>query len=89
MQIKEIFNINEALGKSVRYAFYDIFSLVEINNKGGLKIRLRRDRPAETKLSGIYVWSHPHFGYFYVGLAAANNFTERWNKHIQKLLKNR
>jgi hypothetical protein len=32
------------------------------------------------------VWHHPDWGYFYVGIAAADNFTERWNKHIQKLL---
>ena len=76
-----------SLGRSVRYRFYDIFALVQQRpNKPGLTIRIRRDRPAETRKSGIYVWHHPDWGYFYVGIAAADNFTERWNKHIQKLL---
>lgn len=75
------------LGRSVRFKFYDIFAFVEPReNKPGLTIRLKKDRPLETKKSGIYVWHHPDWGYFYVGIAAADNFTERWNKHIQKLL---
>jgi hypothetical protein len=75
------------LGRSVRYPFYSIFSAVtQRDGKPGLSIGLRKDRPAEVKKSGIYVWHHPDWGYFYVGIAAADNFTERWNKHIQKLL---
>lgn len=78
-----------SLGRSVRYNFYDVFKLVRpFVNKPGLSIQLRRDRPADTRKSGIYVWYHPDWGYFYVGIAAADNFTERWNKHIQKLLDN-
>lgn len=76
----------ERLGRSVRYPFYSIFKAVTARPGGGLSIQLRRDRPAETRQSGIYVWHHPDWGYFYVGIAAADNFTERWNKHIQKLL---
>ncbi len=76
----------ERLGRSVRYPFYSIFKAVTPRPQGGLSIQLRRDRPAETRQSGIYVWHHPDWGYFYVGIAAADNFTERWNKHIQKLL---
>jgi len=82
MHINEI----ERLGRSVRYPFYLIFKAVQARPSGGLSIQLRKDRPAETKQSGIYVWHHPDWGYFYVGIAAADNFTERWNKHIQKLL---
>ena len=75
------------LGRSVKYNFYDIFRAVTPRSgQTGLSISMRKDRPNETKKSGIYVWYHPDFGYFYVGIAAANNFTERWNKHIQKLL---
>lgn len=74
-----------ALGRSVKYNFYDIIQTVR-QLDGRLSIHWRKDRPAEVKKSGIYVWYHPHFGYFYVGIAAANNFTERWSKHIQKLL---
>lgn len=83
MKLSEI-----ALGKSVEYNFYDIYDVVEpYANKPGVKIRLRKDRPAETRgKSGIYVWYHPRWGYFYVGIAAANNFVDRWHKHIQKLL---
>ena len=82
MRIKEI-----QLGRSVRYPFYSIFSVVKpFADRPGLSISLRKDRPAETRKSGIYVWFHPDWGYFYVGIAAADNFTERWNKHIQKLL---
>lgn len=81
MRINEI-----SLGRSVRYPFYSIFDVVRERPDGGLSIRQRRDRPPETRKSGIYVWYHPDWGYFYVGIAAADNFTERWNKHIQKLL---
>lgn len=88
MRAFEITSEAQILGKSVKYPFYSIFSVVEqrTNDRPGLKIRLRKDRPAETRQSGIYVWHHPDWGYFYVGIAAADNFTERWNKHIQKLL---
>lgn len=82
MKLREV----ERLGRSVRYNFYDIFQAVQPRAQGGLSIQLRRDRPAEVRQSGIYVWHHPDWGYFYVGIAAADNFTERWNKHIQKLL---
>jgi hypothetical protein len=80
------FDEAERLGRSVRYPFYSIFKAVQARPQGGLSIQLRRDRPAQTRQSGIYVWHHPDWGYFYVGIAAADNFTERWNKHIQKLL---
>jgi hypothetical protein len=88
MKINDVVNEVETLGRSVRYAFYDIFAVVEQQDspRPGLRIRLRKDRPAETRQSGIYVWYHPDWGYFYVGIAAADNFAERWNKHIQKLL---
>lgn len=82
MKISEV----ERLGRSVKYPFYSIFNAVRSKTSGGLSISLRKDRPAETRQSGIYVWYHPDWGYFYVGIAAADNFTERWNKHIQKLL---
>jgi len=85
MRLSEV----ERLGRSVRYPFYSIFKAVQpFPDRPGLSIQLRRDRPSETKQSGIYVWHHPDWGYFYVGIAAADNFTERWNKHIQKLLDN-
>ena len=77
----------ERLGRSVRYPFFQVFDIVQQRpDRPGLKIRFRRDRPAESKQSGIYVWYHPDWGYFYVGIAAADNFTERWYKHVQKLL---
>jgi len=85
MRLSEV----ERLGRSVRYPFYAIFKAVQpFADRPGLSIQLRKDRPAETRQSGIYVWHHPDWGYFYVGIAAADNFTERWNKHIQKLLDN-
>ena len=67
--------------------FYDVFKSVTCVD-GRLKISIRRDRPSVVKKSGIYIWSHPVFGYFYIGIAAKNNFTQRWNMHIQKLLDN-
>ena len=83
MKINEIF---PALGKRIKLNFYDVFKPLAIKDNGSVRIGMRRDRPAEVKKSGIYVWHHPDWGYFYVGIAAADNFTERWNKHIQKLL---
>ena len=82
MKLNEI-----ALGRSVKYNFFDVFaSVTPRENKPGVSISIRKDRPAETRKSGLYAWYHPTWGYFYVGIAAADNFTERWNKHIQKLL---
>lgn len=86
MRSQEFVSEVERLGRSVQYPFYSIFRAVTARPQGGLSIGLRRDRPPETQQSGIYVWYHPDWGYFYVGIAAADNFTERWNKHIQKLL---
>ena len=89
MRITELTSLVEAerLGRSITYNFYDIFKTVQQRtDKPGLSITQRKDRPAETHQSGIYVWFHPDWGYFYVGIAAADNFTERWRKHIEKLL---
>ena len=77
----------ERLGKRRAFAFTDVFQLPTLRPDGqGLRIRTRRDRPQATRQSGLYAWYHPRWGIFYVGIAAANNYTERWNKHIQKLL---
>ena len=74
MRLSEV----ERLGRSVRYPFYAIFRAVQpFPDRPGLSIQLRRDRPTETKQSGIYVWHHPDWGYFYVGIAAADNFRGR------------
>jgi hypothetical protein len=79
-----------SLGRSVRYPFYSIFDVVQqrIPGQPGLKIRFKKKQqlPPEVLQSGIYAWSHPDWGYFYVGIASKNNFRERWYKHVQKLL---
>ena len=74
-----------AIGRSVKYNFYDILDVVKDDN-GKLKVVYKDDRPPETYKSGVYVWHHPDFGYFYVGIAADNNFDKRWTTHIHKLL---
>jgi len=78
------------LGRSVRYPFFSIFDVVQqkVPGQPGLKIRFKKKQnlPPEVLQSGIYAWSHPDWGYFYVGIASKNNFRERWYKHIQKLL---
>lgn len=38
------------------------------------------------KQKGIYIWMHPDFGIFYVGIATKDNLGQRWNAHLQKLL---
>jgi hypothetical protein len=85
MKLNEI-----ALGRSVRYPFYSIFDVVQqkVPGQPGLKIRFKKKTqlPPEVLQSGIYAWSHPDWGYFYVGIASKNNFRERWYKHVQKLL---
>lgn len=85
MKLNEI-----SLGRSVRYPFFSIFDVVQqkVPGQPGLKIRFKKKTqlPPEVLQSGIYAWSHPDWGYFYVGIASKNNFRERWYKHIQKLL---
>ena len=85
MRLNEI-----SLGRSVRYPFFSIFDVVQqkVPGQPGLKVRFKKKQhlPPEVLQSGIYAWSHPDWGYFYVGIASKNNFRERWYKHIQKLL---
>ena len=85
MRLNEI-----ALGRSVRYPFFSIFDVVQqkVPGQPGLKVRFKKKQhlPPEVLQSGIYAWSHPDWGYFYVGIASKNNFRERWYKHVQKLL---
>ena len=38
------------------------------------------------KQSGIYIWMHPDFGIFYVGIASRDNLSQRWGSHLIKLL---
>jgi len=35
--------------------------------------------------SGIYIWTHPEFGIFYVGIVGAE-LKQRWSSHIQKIM---
>ena len=35
--------------------------------------------------SGIYIWTHPKFGIFYVGIVGAD-LKQRWSSHIQKIM---
>ena len=66
-----------------------------------IKKRDNPDLPDEIFYAGIYAWWHPKFGYFYIGKHAGktqpkkdgpintdykNDMSDRWNKHIQKLL---
>ena len=85
MRLNEI-----SLGRSVKYPFFSIFDVVQqkVPVQPGLKVRFKKKQhlPPEVLQSGIYAWSHPDWGYFYVGIASKNNFRERWYKHIQKLL---
>ena len=66
-----------------------------------IKKKGKADLPPEIFYAGLYAWWHPKFGYFYIGKHAGitqkkpggpintdyeNNMSDRWNKHIQKLL---
>ena len=35
---------------------------------------------------GVYIWMHPDFGIFYVGIASRDNLNQRWGSHLFKLL---
>jgi hypothetical protein len=35
---------------------------------------------------GVYIWMHPNFGIFYVGIATRDNLSQRWGSHLFKLL---
>jgi hypothetical protein len=74
------------LGKRMKFNFFDVFAFVK-DRGGKLSIGANRNRPAEVRnRSGVYLWSHPDFGYFYVGIASRDNVMQRWNAHTQKLL---
>ena len=38
------------------------------------------------KQKGVYIWMHPDFGIFYVGIASRDNLNQRWGSHLFKLL---
>ena len=65
--------------------------------------RSKAELPDEMFNAGIYAWWHPKFGYFYIGIHSGktqrkpggpintdyvNDMSDRWNKHIQKLINN-
>ena len=86
------------LGDKFIYNIWDIFQKNKFiqrkpnkpprtkNNWGGtLDFSFRRDRPAIVNSAGIYAWSHPDFGYFYIGISARKSHN-RWKTHVAKLI---
>ena len=68
-----------------------------------IKKRPQAELPDEMFWAGLYAWWHPNFGYIYIGKHAGktqpkkdgpintdykNDMSDRWNKHIQKLMNN-
>ena len=53
-------------------------------------VKLKNNLPAGYDKAGIYVWSHPQFGIFYIGLNAAakakKGLNQRAESHVRKLL---
>jgi hypothetical protein len=41
--------------------------------------------PILSQQSGVYIWLHPKWGIFYIGIVGSN-LPQRWNTHIQKLM---
>jgi hypothetical protein len=87
-----------SLGKKLEYGIWDIFDKKAFtqhdNNKpprikndwgGTLHFDFKDILPAGVDGPGIYAWSHPVFGYFYVGISAVNS-SKRWKTHVAKLV---
>ena len=68
-----------------------------------IKKKPQAELPDEMFWAGLYAWWHPNFGYFYIGIHFGktenvrtkkintnykNDMSDRWNKHIQKLMNN-
>lgn len=67
---------------------YRLLDLVTVSKGNGKYYKVTKKPGAKAILgqSGIYIWSHPNFGKFYVGIASKNNLDQRWTAHLNKLM---
>lgn len=69
---------------------YNLLDLVTVTagkrKQGELSVNKKPQANSILRQSGIYIWTHPKYGIFYVGIAAKNNLEQRWGAHINKLL---
>lgn len=92
MKIHDIEEAIKLTGRSGRKT-YKLLDLVSVspnpNNNGLLKYNTSslRSKP-ELGNAGIYIWSHPDFGIFYIGINSkgADGLEQRWLAHIDKLV---
>lgn len=92
MKINDIEEAVKLTGRSGRktYKLLDLISVTpHPTNNGLLKYNTAslKSKP-ELGNAGIYIWSHPDFGIFYIGINAkgVDGLEQRWLAHIDKLV---
>jgi len=69
---------------------HKLLSLADVcpsqNNPEYVTISWKQTAKSVLQQKGLYIWTHPTFGIFYVGIARADNLGQRWDAHTQKLL---
>ena len=87
-----------SLGEKFEYSIWDIFDKGDFiqrdpnkparkkNDWGGtVYFNFKDPLPEKVDGPGIYAWSHPAFGYFYIGISAVDS-SARWKTHVAKLV---
>ena len=79
--------LTPALERPQSYRLTDLVNVrPSSKNSDFLTITWKRESKPILQQKGIYIWTHPQFGIFYLGIARADNLDQRWDAHIQKLL---
>jgi hypothetical protein len=92
MKIHDIEEAVKLTGRSGRktYKLLDLISVSLNPNKNGLLKYNTASLRSKTELgnAGIYIWSHPDFGIFYIGINSkgVDGLEQRWLAHIDKLV---
>lgn len=87
-----------SLGKSYKFGLWDVYDkLAFIQRRDDFPARTKNNwggtlhfnvKPTANKLifgPGLYAWSHPDFGDFYIGISSVNS-EARWVTHVRKLI---
>lgn len=92
MKINDIEEAVKLTGRSGRKT-YKLLDLISVSphpsNNGLLKYNTSNlKNRSELGNAGIYIWSHPNFGIFYIGINSkgADGLEQRWLAHIDKLV---
>ena len=98
MKINEVLGLpvkSQNGGERISFALqsrqiYNILQLADvIPSKKDSRFVTVKWKPAAKEIlkqKGVYIWMHPDFGIFYVGIATRDNLNQRWGSHLFKLL---